>query len=440
MTSASPAGQHDAGIPHVVLVGTKPDIIKQVPIYHELVRRGHHTIMCHTGQHYDHNLSGALLEEFGIEHVVDLEAGGKPGALVGTILERLRPFLQQLQEDHGPPITYVHGDTTTCMAGALTAQTLDQGIVHVEAGLRTLSPTARVLHEWGQQAREGALEWDAFAAQSADPDTYTRGSREPLPEQFNTKVADAAAHLHAAPVELNREYLLAEGFAPRSIDVVSNSVVDAVQTVWRADARDSLLATHPDLASGEYIRYCVHRRENTQDGRRFRALMQGLEELLELGHKVLFIRLYGTEAALSTWGLQDWFADLQARFAGSLISTPVWESYSEVLEAMKLCKVVATDSGSIQEEVNVLGVPCVTLRYGSDRGETFLAGTNFVAPPLDGQVVARTIDLVARNAEAIPARQIYAGAAAAALVDAVESRLAESGRLLLSEEWRYGLD
>lgn len=440
MRTASAADLSGAGIPHVVLVGTKPDIIKQVPIYHELVRRGHHTIMCHTGQHYDHNLSGALLHEFGIDNLVNLEASGQSEGLAGAILGRLRPFLQQLQEDHGPPITYVHGDTTTCMAGALTAQTLDQGIVHVEAGLRTLSPTAPVLQAWAQQARAGSLEWEAFAAQSADPDTYTRGSREPLPEQFNTKVADAAAHLHAAPVELNREYLLSEGFSPRSIDVVSNSVVDAVQTVWRADARDSLLARHPDLASGDYIRYCVHRRENTLDGRRFKALMQGMEELLELGHKVLFIRLHATDAALAAGGLQDWFADLQARFAGSLISTPVWESYSEVMEAMKMCKVVATDSGSIQEEVNVLGVPCVTLRYGSDRGETLLAGTNVLAPPLDGRVIARIIDLVAQHAQSIPARQIYAGDAAAALVDAVESRLAESGRLQLSEEWRYGLD
>lgn len=439
MSAPAPAGSTGTGTPHVVLVGTKPDIIKQVPIYHELVRRGHRTVMCHTGQHYDHNLSGAMLDEFGVASFVNLEAGGLPGPLAGNILERLRPFLQQLQEEHGPPITYVHGDTTTCMAGALTAQTLDQGIVHVEAGLRTLSPTKAVLQEWVQRARDGELDWATFAARSADAGTYTRGSREPLPEQFNTKVADAAAHLHAAPVELNREYLLAEGFAPRSIEVVSNSVVDAVQTVWREGAQDSLLAKHPDLASGEYIRYCVHRKENTADGARFRALMQGLEGLLELGHKVLFIRLYGTDAALEAWGLRDWFESLQDRFAGSLISTPVWESYSEVMAAMKLCKVVATDSGSIQEEVNVLGVPCVTLRYGSDRGETFLAGTNFLAPPLDGRVIARTIDLVARHAPSIPARQIYAGDAAAALVDAVESHLVGTDRLRLSEEWRYGL-
>lgn len=438
MTSPT-GGRNGTGEPHVVLVGTKPDIIKQVPIYHELVRRGHHTVMCHTGQHYDHNLSGALLDEFGVDNFVNLEAGELPGALVGNILGRLRPFLQELEREHGPPITYVHGDTTTCMAGALTAQTLDQGIVHVEAGLRTLSPTPAVLQQWVQQARHGELDWATFSARSTDRETWTRGSREPLPEQFNTKVADAAAHLHAAPVELNRQYLLDEGFAPRSIDVVSNSVVDAVQTVWRADARDSLLARHPDLASGEYVRYCVHRRENTLDRARFTALMQGLEGILERGHKVLFIRLYGTDAALETWGMQGWFADLQARFAGSLISTPVWESYSEVMEAMKLCKVVATDSGSIQEEVNVLGVPCVTLRYGSDRGETFLAGTNFLAPPVDGRVIAEVVDLVARHADEVVPQQIYAGDAASALVDAVESRLAESGRLLLSEEWRYGL-
>lgn len=427
-------------ITHVVLVGTKPDIIKQAPIFHELANRGHQVVVCHTGQHFDHNLSGAMLEEFGISQLVNLKVRGAPEQVSSAIVSRYASFIRSVEEESGgaPVISYVHGDTTTAMAGAVGAFNTGQPVVHVEAGLRTLSPVKEVFTEWVAALRADELDWVTYQKQSMDPGSYERGSREPSPEQFNTRVADAAAQLHAVPVDLNRTFLLDEGFSPRSISVVGNSVADALDQSPYKESLDSVLQTYPQLASGEFIRFCVHRKENTSDESRFRALMGALELLLEKGRPVLFIRLPGTDQAISRFGLETWLQDCQKRYGERFISTPVWDRYSDVLQAMRNCAVVATDSGSIQEEVNILGVPCVTLRFGSDRGESLLAGGNFLAPPVDAKTIAGAVDIVVQNRDQVALTRVYPSGSAKMLVDDVETRLGQ-GALTSSEEWRMGL-
>ena len=221
---------------HIVVVGTKPDIIKQAPIYHELRNRGHDVVLCHTGQHYDHNLSQSMLDEFGVREDINLEVRGGVNDLVSGITAKLAAYLRGFSERGGFPITYVHGDTTTAMAGSLATFGERQALVHVEAGLRTLSPKPEVLRGWIEQGAD--LDWASFRAQSIDRDSWSKGSKEPSPEQFNTRVADAGSDLHAAPVELNREFLIDEGFAPAAIDVVGNSVVDALEQADRRQRQE----------------------------------------------------------------------------------------------------------------------------------------------------------------------------------------------------------
>ena len=424
---------------HVVLIGTKPDIIKQGPVFHELKNRGHTTLLCHTGQHFDHNLSGAIMTDFDLKPDANLEVVGNMAQLAAGITGRLAAYLDELAAGGAAPILYVHGDTTTAMAGGVAAFTGGHGLVHVEAGLRTLSPKPGILAEWTAGLRAGDLDWATYATQTAARASYERGSREPSPEQFNTRVADAGSHLHAAPTELNREYLIDEGYAPASIDVVSNSVVDAVeQFITHADANE-LFETYPALENGQFIRFCVHRRENTTDQARFTALMSSMEHLLEDGHRILFIRLLGTEAAIKRFGMETWLQGLIDRYGDAFVTSPVWESYAQVVLAMRHCAVIATDSGSIQEEANILEVPCVTLRFGSDRGESLLAGGNFLAPPVDSRTVANAVHLVYTHAAELQWERVYPSGASRMLIDAVERRLHAEGTLQSSEEWRYGL-
>jgi UDP-N-acetylglucosamine 2-epimerase (non-hydrolysing) len=106
---------------------------------------------------------------------------------------------------------------------------------------------------------------------------------------------------------------------------------------------------------------------------------------------------------------------------------------------MQHCAVIATDSGSIQEEANILEVPCVTLRFGSDRGESLLAGGNFLAPPVDATTVANAVHLVYSHVDKLQWERVYPSGASRLLVDAVDRRLQAEGTLQSSEEWRYGL-
>ena len=101
------------------------------------------------------------------------------------------------------------------------------------------------------------------ARRMRDPATFERGSREPFPEQFNTRVSDAATGYHAAPVELDRDFLLDEGFPADTIEVVGNTVVDATVAARADAARATVFETYPQLESGAFIRICIHRRENT---------------------------------------------------------------------------------------------------------------------------------------------------------------------------------
>ena len=106
---------------------------------------------------------------------------------------------------------------------------------------------------------------------------------------------------------------------------------------------------------------------------------------------------------------------------------------------MRECAVVATDSGSMQEEMNILGIPCVTLRFGSDRGETLLAGGNVLAPPVDACFVARVIELAMEHPELGEVPPLYGEDVSRRIVDAVLARAVPGAGLFRAEESRLTL-
>jgi UDP-N-acetylglucosamine 2-epimerase (non-hydrolysing) len=271
------------------------------------------------------------------------------------------------------------------------------------------------------------------------PENYTRDSREPFPEQFNTRVSDAATGFHAAPVELDREFLLDEGFPADTIEVVGNTVVDAMTTAQADAERATVFDTYPQLRGNRFIRICIHRRENTSDRQRFLVLFEAIEQLVREGQNVLFISLFGTEQALEAFGLRSRVAALETEFPTSFIYSPVWPNYRDVIAAMLECAVVATDSGGMQEEMNVLGIPCVTLRYGTDRAESVLAGANVLAPPVDSEFVVAIIKAAMSTPRMGEVGNLYGSEASKALVDCVLGRLVPGAGLFRSEQRRLRL-
>jgi len=368
---------------HLVMIATKPDIIKQAPLYLELKKRGEFVLLGHTGQHYDFNLSGGMQEEFGIVPDFNLNIDGPVHQKVAQIIGRLGDLLVEMKTMGKIVIPYVHGDTMTAMAVSNTAYMNEFASVHVEAGIRTLTPKREIFEEILQ-----GLDWEDYFQKLQVEDNWQRGSIEPYPEQFNTRTTEPATGLFCAPTEQDRDSLIREGFREDRIKVVGNTVYDATMMVMEDAKSSKIFETYPALRDG-FIRFCIHRRENCASRERFTAIFDAMEQLVNEGEHVLLISLYQTKTAVEEFGLASRLAEMEKK--ENFVHSDVWPFYTDVIAAMQKASVCATDSGSMQEEMNILGIPCVTLRFGSDRAETVLAGANIIAPPIDGKLIADII-------------------------------------------------
>ncbi len=370
----------------IVLIATKPDIIKQAPLYLELKKRGMAVLLGHTGQHYDFNLSGGMLEEFGIEADFNLNIRGSLHQKTSQIISRLGDLLAELKKTGKTPIPIVHGDTTTASASSNASWCNCLAVVHNEAGIRTLTPKKEFFHELLE--KKDINKW--FEVMK-NRNNFQRGSTEPTPEQFNTRITEPATGIYLVPHELDKEFLLKEGYPEDRMFTVGNSVVDATRQALKESEKSDIFEQYPALKKG-CIRFCIHRRENCENEKRFKAIFKAIKTMVESGETVLLISLFATESAIDNFGLREEIEELKKK--ENFIYSPVWPYYRDVIKAMSYAKVCATDSGSMQEEMNELGVPCVTLRFGSDRPETFFAGSNVIAPPINGDLIADIIKKV----------------------------------------------
>ena len=419
---------------HLVMIATKPDIIKQAPIFLELKKRGEYVLLCHTGQHYDYNLSGGMIEEFGINPDFNLNIQGSLHQKTAQIIGRLGDVFAEMKQLGKIVVPYVHGDTLTAMAASNAAFANEFAAVHVEAGIRTLTPKREIFEEILKE-----FNWDNYYQKLQDKNNWELGSIEPYPEQFNTRCAEPATGLHLAPVELDREFMLSEGFNDDRIKVVGNSVYDATKIVEKEAENSKIFEQFPMLADGDFIRFCIHRRENTSNQKRFTVLFNAMKQLIENGQKVLLISLYQTESAIDNFGLRDEVNRLKENY-DNFIYSEVWPFYTDVIAAMKKAACCATDSGSMQEEMNILGVPCVTLRFGSDRSESILAGANIIAPPIDSDLIVKIIEGAVDNQNMRDVPNLYGENVSEKIVDEVLEILKKEGELFRFEQRRLGFE
>ena len=268
-------------------------------------------------------------------------------------------------------------------------------------------------------------------------ENWERGSLEPYPEQFCTRCSEAGSGIHLAPVALDREFLLSEGFPDDRIFVVGNSVADALEETLKRIDRSTVFERYPLLKDGDFVRFCIHRRENCLSQKRFLAIYGAMKMLIEEGRKVLLINMNQTKLAFEQFGLEREVEEL-AKTHENFVLCDVWPEYVDVVVVMSKAAVCATDSGSMQEEMNVLGVPCVTLRYGSDRSESAMVGGNLIAPPVDANLMKKMIEYAWDNPVMRSAPKIYGKNVSKQSVDAIEGVL-KKGEVFRSEERRIGL-
>jgi UDP-N-acetylglucosamine 2-epimerase (non-hydrolysing) len=313
-----------------VILGTRPEIIKTAPVVLEAQRRGIPVAIIHTGQHYDDALDGIFFRELGLpQPLINLGVGSMPVLKqLGAMIDRLHDAFQALQ----PKVVLIQGDTNSVLAGALAAHKVGIKVAHLEAGLRS-------------------DDWD-------------------MPEEANRVLAGFVADFHFCPTEVQRDRLKGETVL-EGVHVVGNTVVDAA-LYYREIAKSSDVLTRFKI-EGPYALLTMHRPSNVDDSSRLRLMMEMLLGFAERrAWKIMFPVHPRTKARLAASGLWDGLL----KNPNVILSEPV--GYLDLMALQSSAQLALTDSGGVQEEANILRVPCVTLRANTERPETVTAGGNIL--------------------------------------------------------------
>ncbi|MCL2770019.1 MAG: UDP-N-acetylglucosamine 2-epimerase (non-hydrolyzing) [Solirubrobacterales bacterium] len=309
----------------LTVVGNRPQFIKAAAVSGRL-RVEHEEVLVHTGQHHDDRLSRVFFSELGLP-APDRQlaiAGGSNTSQLARMLAALEPLIAELD----PQAALVYGDTNSTLAGALAAAQARVPLVHVEAGMRSFDRA--------------------------------------MPEELNRVLADHASELLLCSSEIAAQNLRAESAAGR-VEVVGDVMVD-VALRWQPAARRlrSAPAAH-GLSAGSYLLLTAHRAGNVDPPERLLALVELVERLPD---PVLFPVHPRTRARLeraSLWGRL-------ARARQIHLAPPL--GYVEFAALLCHARAVLTDSGGVQKEAYLAGVPCVTLRAATEWVETVRSGWN----------------------------------------------------------------
>ncbi|MBX6395553.1 MAG: UDP-N-acetylglucosamine 2-epimerase (non-hydrolyzing) [Alicyclobacillaceae bacterium] len=316
-----------------IIVGTRPEIIKMAPVIRECEGRKLDYRLVHSGQHYDYAMDRAVFERFHLpDPHVNLQVGsGTHGEITARILERFEAYVIK----EGIEAVLVHGDTNTTLGGALVAAKLNLPIGHVEAGLRSFDRT--------------------------------------MPEEINRVLTDHVATHLFAPTEEAVSNLQAEGIQT-GVFLTGQTAVDAIEYL-RPSLPDNPILHELSLSSGSYIYLTLHRQENTDNPDRLNLILQGLERVgRELGYPIVCSLHPRTRQRLNEY---KWWNRFNAIPGMRVLYPPVDVFASLALQSQ--AALVLTDSGGLQEEACMLGVPCVTLRENTERPETLAIGANRLA-------------------------------------------------------------
>jgi len=308
--------------------GSRACAIKMAPLIKEGIRRGHENIVVWSGQHYDDNLYRDLFDDLEIPRPnYDIEAKGTACEIGAKILSEF----EKICKKEKPDIVLTHGDTFTAMFFSQAAALSLVPVGHVEAGLRTYS-------------------W------------------EPYPEQICTKAADACSALFFAATEKNRDDLVSEHAPKDRVFMVGNSIVDAAQEHAEL-ARKKSKVTGRFKIKHPFVFWSCHRKENMLSEKRMRGIFDSLLEMTDVNFFCSV--LPSTQIIAEKMGYVE-----KIRAAKNITWEPCLPKYTDALRLMLEADLVLTDSGGMQEECCALHIPCLTLRYVTDRPESVAAGAN----------------------------------------------------------------
>jgi len=306
------------------VVGARPNFIKTAPVVAALAARKVNQTIVHTGQHYDASMSDIFFKELGLpEPDINLEVGSGSHALqTAQVMQGFEPVVLQKK----PDMVLVYGDVNSTLAAALVCSKLLIPVAHVEAGLRS-------------------------------------GDRC-MPEEINRLLTDQLADLLFTPSRDGDDNLLREGIPQEKIKLVGNVMIDTLTRLLpQAEARWPQLATK--IPPGWFALVTLHRPSNVDDPGQLSRLLAAFRRIgRELN--VVFPIHPRTRQSIDAGRIE----------VPQTIHLMEPQGYLDFLALQKHAIAVITDSGGIQEETTILGVPCLTLRDTTERPVTVSIGTN----------------------------------------------------------------
>ncbi|MBI3035435.1 UDP-N-acetylglucosamine 2-epimerase [Candidatus Woesearchaeota archaeon] len=374
------------------VIGTKPCFYK---FYGSIVaanKAGIPNFVVNSNQHYDDVLTRGLTE-FNLQDNVacNLAIRGDLAQKSAELMMKVSWLARHLKK-RWPDVTVVPvvlGDTImTAIVPAAWMFSRVEKAVQVEAGLRSMAPEVMRRHK--------NVDIETFI----DQQFYGKWlllRNEPFPEQWDTYTSAAGSEYLFAPVNLNKEHLVREGYPEGNIWVIGGVVVDALELKRKEKSKKSVFDVYPQLEKGRWIRTDIHRRENLTPTR-FRAIVSAVESLVKKGFNVNFIEMSATRNALDYYKMRNVMDKLKKY--RNFLHTNVWPEYAHVVEFFesKNCLAALTDSGGVQEELNLIGKACLTCRLSTDRPETvFDARSNILVPPISNDFMVRLIDHITKN-------------------------------------------
>ncbi len=338
------------------MYGTRPEIIKLSPVI-KLCQKQRIPFFCiHTGQHYSSNMNKIFFKELDLplpEYRLNIKS--KAPYRQGDHTGRMLIAMERILLRHMPDCVLVQGDTNTALVGTLVAEKISTTenytgfrikVAHVEAGLRSYDRT--------------------------------------MPEEYNRFIADHLSDFLFVPTVLEKRILLREGVPASRIYVTGNTIVDVVRQNISAARENSFILQYLKLKKSSYILLTLHRQENVDSRKVFTNILKGLSGVnSKLKVPIIFPAHPRTIKMMKIFNLKT--------PAGIMIISP--PGFLEFLHLEANATLVMTDSGGVQEEACILGVPCVTLRHNTERPQTVSIGANMIAGTQPRSIVQATAEM-----------------------------------------------
>jgi len=315
----------------IILVGARPNFMKAAPVYNELKKiKRFKTFIVHSGQHYDREMSKIFFDELNLPKpkiYLGVGSGSHSEQTARVMVEFEKVCIKEK-----PDLVIVVGDVNTTLAGALTSEKLCIPVAHIEAGLRSFDRT--------------------------------------MPEEINRLLTDQISDFLFTTCEDANKNLLHEGIPEHKIFFVGNTMIDTLLKHLSV-ARKMKIRGKLGLDRVRFGILTLHRPSNVDDKRVFQTILDAVSNISRIIPIVFPAHPRTYNAIEEDMHFLVYDDDFKK---GIMFIEPL--SYLEFLSLMDKATIVLTDSGGIQEETTILGVPCLTLRHNTERPITITQGTN----------------------------------------------------------------